>query len=119
MKAVIQFILGIDEEVSAEVRLTRSRDGSTGTATFYFEKPNILNKSMSDTGDITGMFMIDEEGTLVTRDINARYINGRPQAVEAIYVMKNREAWDRFMRFMERYSSSNNLSFTKSNLSTI
>lgn len=119
MKAVIQFILGINEEVSAEVRLTRSRDGSTGTATFYFDQPNILNKNISQTGDITGMFMIDEEGTLITRDVNARYINGKPQSIEAIYVMKNREAWDRFMRFMERYSSSNNLSFTKVNSSIL
>jgi photosystem II protein len=115
MNAVIQFITGIDEEVSAEVRLTRSRDGSTGTATFYFEQPNVLNRNMSQAGEITGMFMIDEEGTLITRDVNARYINGKPQAIEAVYVIKNREAWDRFMRFMERYSSSNNLSFTKSN----
>jgi photosystem II 13kDa protein len=115
MNAVIQFITGIDEEVSAEVRLTRSRDGSTGTATFYFEQPNVLNRNMSQAGEITGMFMIDEEGTLITRDVNARYINGKPQTIEAVYVIKNREAWDRFMRFMERYSSSNNLSFTKSN----
>jgi photosystem II protein len=119
MKAVIQFIQGIDEEVIAEVKLTRSRDGSTGTATFIFDQPTILDKTMSQTGDITGMFMLDEEGSLVTRDVNARYINGKPKSIEAIYIMKNREAWDRFMRFMERYSSSNNLSFTKSNSSII
>lgn len=119
MKTVIQFVQGIDEEVVAEVKLTRSRDGSTGTATFRFDQPTILDKNMSQAGDITGMFMIDEEGTLVTRDVNARYINGKPQAIEAIYIMKNREAWDRFMRFMERYSFSNNLSFTKSNSSTM
>lgn len=114
MKAVIQFIQGIDEEVIAEVKLTRSRDGSTGTATFLFDKPTILDKNMSKAGEITGMFLIDEEGTLSTREVNARYINGKPQAIEAVYIMKNREAWDRFMRFMERYSQSNNLTFTKS-----
>ena len=34
MEAKIQFITGLDENVLPDVRLTRSRDGSTGTATF-------------------------------------------------------------------------------------
>ena len=33
MDAKIQFIKGLDEKVLPDVRLTRSRDGSTGTAT--------------------------------------------------------------------------------------
>jgi photosystem II protein len=113
MKASIQFIQNIDEEVFAEVKLTRSRDGSTGTATFFFNKPNILNKNMSQAGEITGMFMVDEEGILITRDVYARYLNGKPQVIEAIYIMKNRDAWNRFMRFMDRYSYSNGLTFRK------
>ena len=47
MEAKIQFIRGLDEKVLPDVRLTRSRDGSTGTATFRFKNPNILDKSMS------------------------------------------------------------------------
>jgi photosystem II protein len=50
--------------------------------------------------------------TLETRDVNARFVNGRPEAIESIYIMKSPEAWDRFMRFMERYGG-NNLAFTK------
>jgi len=37
--AQIQFSKGIEEEVVPDVRLTRSRDGSNGTATFYFQNP--------------------------------------------------------------------------------
>jgi photosystem II protein len=48
------------------------------------------------------MYLVDEEGTLETRDVNARFVNGRPEAIES-YIMKSPEAWDRFMRFMERY----------------
>lgn len=111
--AVIQFIKGIDEPVIPDVKLTRSRDGSTGTATFRFINPQILEVSMEDKGDITGMYMLDEEGELITRDVNAKFVNGKPQAIEAIYIIKNPENWDRFMRFMERYANENNLSFTK------
>jgi photosystem II protein len=61
------------------------------------------------------MYLIDKEGTLETRDVNARFLNGKPKAIEAIYIMKNPEAWDRFMRFMERYSEENGLRFAKAN----
>jgi|TARA_B110000444_G_scaffold253340_1_gene284044 photosystem II protein len=115
MIATIQFIKGLDEKVLPNVRLTRSRDGSTGTATFRFKDPNILDKSTAKEGEITGMYLIDSEGTLETRDVNAKFINGKPEAIEAVYIMRSPEAWDRFMRFMERYSESNGLVFTKAN----
>jgi photosystem II protein len=47
MEAKIQFIKGLNEKVLPDVRLTRSRDGSTGTATFRFKNPNILDKKHS------------------------------------------------------------------------
>ena len=53
MKAKIQFIKYIDEKVLPDVRLTRSRNGSTGTATFKFKNPNILNKNTAKKGEIT------------------------------------------------------------------
>jgi len=115
MKARIQFIKGLDEIILPDVRLTRSRDGSTGTATFIFKHPNILDKNTVKKGEITGMYLIDKEGGLETRDINARFINGKPEAIESIYIMKNPEAWDRFIRFMERYGETNGLVFTKAN----
>lgn len=113
MTAHIQFIKGINEKILPDIRLTRSRDGSTGTATFCFKNSNVLDKSLSLNGEITGMYMIDKEGVLETRDINVNFVNGKPQAVESIYIMKSSKDWDRFMRFMERYGKSNGLVFTK------
>ena len=57
--------------------------------------------------------MIDKEGILETRDINVNFVNGKPQAVESIYIMKSSQDWNRYMRFMERYGKSNDLVFTK------
>ncbi len=110
--AQIQFSRGIDEEVVPDVRLTRSKDGSNGTATFIFENPKAL--SDSTTEDVTGMYMIDEEGELVTREVKAKFINGKPAALEAYYLMKSTEEWERFMRFMERYAEEHDLGFSKS-----
>jgi len=110
--AQIQFSRGITEDVVPDVRLTRSRDGNQGTATFYFEKPKALDGT--NTEDITGMYMIDEEGEIVTREVKGRFVNGQPMALEAIVLMKSQGEWERFMRFMERYAEENDLGFNKS-----
>lgn len=105
--AQIQFSRGVTETVIPDVRLTRNRDGSRGTASFYFEKPDALMGSSIDS--ITGMYLIDEEGEIVTRDVKAKFINGQPEALEVFYVMNSSDAWDRFIRFMERYGEENGL----------
>nr|YP_009295892.1 photosystem II reaction center [Schimmelmannia schousboei]AOM64827.1 photosystem II reaction center [Schimmelmannia schousboei] len=111
--AVIQFITGVNETVVPDISLTRSRDGCTGTATFRFDDPDILKSSMEQQGDITGMYLKDEEGEIITRDVNAKFINGKPRGIESVYIIKSPDDWDRFMRFMERYCIDNNLKFTK------
>ena len=59
------------------------------------------------------MFLIDQEGTISTRDINAKFIQGKPKTIQATYIIKSSEAWDRFMRFMERYAEENELTFIR------
>jgi photosystem II 13kDa protein len=110
--AQIQFSRGVNEDAIPDVRLTRAKDGTNGTATFYFDKPNAL--SNNNTEDITGMYLIDEEGELTTREVKAKFVNGQPQALEATYIMKSTQDWDRFMRFMQRYAQENGLEFSKS-----
>ncbi|MBF2017422.1 MAG: photosystem II reaction center protein Psb28 [Rivularia sp. T60_A2020_040] len=110
--ATIQFSRGVNEEVIPEVRLTRSRSGDSGTATFIFTNPKILDEGSTD--EITGMYMVDEEGEIVTREVKGKFINGKAEALEAIYLMKSAEEWERFMRFMERYAQKNDLGLEKS-----
>jgi len=80
---------------------------------FIINSPNVFDASTATQGEVTGMFMIDDEGELSTTDVNARFANGKPQAIESTYVMKSPGDWDRFMRFMERYGEANGLGFTK------
>ena len=110
--AEIQFSRGITEDAIPDVRLTRSRDEQSGTATFYFDSPKVL--SSENTEDITGMYMIDEEGEIVTREVKGKFVNGKPEALEAVLILQSPSEWDRFMRFMERYSQENGLEFSKS-----
>jgi photosystem II protein len=100
------------EAVVPDVSLTRSRDGSTGTATFRFRGPSVLSlHNVWDNGLITGMWLRDNEGLLKTTDLEVKFGQGRPMELVAILVLKSRDEWDRFMRFMERYAEANGLSF--------
>jgi photosystem II protein len=110
--AQIQFAKGVTEEAVPDVKLTRSRSGDTGTATFYFDSPKILSNESTD--EITGMYLVDEEGEIITREVKGKFVNGKPTAVEAIIIMKSVEEWERFMRFMQRYAQEQGLEFTKS-----
>ncbi|KAH6813741.1 photosystem II reaction center PSB28 protein [Perilla frutescens var. frutescens] len=112
VKPTIQFIQGTDEQTIPDVKLTKSRDGTNGMAIFTFTEPSVFDSS-SVVGDITGFYMIDEEGVLQSVDVNARFVNGKPAGIEAKYVMRTPRDWDRFMRFMERYANANGLSFMK------
>ena len=112
IKPSIQFILGTDEQTVPDVRLTKSRDGTNGMATFIFDEPSLFDSS-GELGDITGFYMIDEEGVIQSVDVSAKFVNGRPARIEAKYIMRSPKDWDRFMRFMERYSSANGLQFVK------
>ncbi|WP_310428251.1 photosystem II reaction center protein Psb28 [Chamaesiphon sp. VAR_48_metabat_135_sub] len=109
--AQIQFSVGITEPVVPDVRLTKSRTGEQSTASFYFDKPAILGNDVTE--EVTGMYMLDEEGEIVTREVKAKFINGKPAALEVMYIMNSTAEWDRFMRFMERYSAANGLGFQK------
>ncbi|GMJ00758.1 photosystem II reaction center PSB28 protein [Hibiscus trionum] len=112
VKPKIQFIQGTDEQTIPDVRLTKSRDGTNGMAIFKFDQPSVFDSS-GEVGDITGFYMIDEEGVLQSVDVNAKFVNGKPAGIEAKYIMRTPRDWDRFMRFMERYSNENGLQFIK------
>ena len=109
--ATIQFFRGVDEPAVPEIRLTRSRDGRTGQAFFVFDQPAALLDQK--IGEIAGMLLIDEEGELISREVNARFINGNPSAIEATYIWKTEAAFERFMRFANRYAESHGLGYSE------
>ena len=109
--AKIQFYDGMDEPVVPEIRLTRSKDGTSGQAFFLFEKPQALSSITS--GEITGMSMIDSEGQISTKEVKVKFVDGDPIFLEAVYTWKNKNDFDRFMRFANSYAKSNGLGYSE------
>lgn len=105
--AEIQFSKGVKEEVVPQIKVTRSKTGNSGTATFYFEDPKILSKDSSD--EITGMYLVDDEGEIVSREVKGKFVNGEARAIEAVLIMKSEAEFERFVRFMDKYAEQNGL----------
>lgn len=120
-KARIQFVPGIDERVEPTVSMTRSaknqQDFFTGTATFWFQRASSLNLVNGDTL-ITGMCLLDDEGSITTTDVQAKFVRGRPTGIESVLVLSNPSEWNRFMRFMTRYAEEHGLQFTAATVDT-
>ena len=64
-------------------------------------------------GDITGMWMLDEEGEMVTREVNGKFVNGKASALEAVYSWKSEQDFERFMRFAQRYAEANGMGYSQ------
>ena len=109
--AEIQFSRGITEEVIPDIKVTRSKTGNSGTATFYFDDPQILSKESTD--EITGMYLIDDEGEIVSREVKGKFVNGEARAIEAVLIMKSVAEFERFVRFMNKYAEEHGLGLDK------
>ena len=105
--AEIQFARGVTEDTIPDVKVTRSKTGNSGTATFYFEDPQILKGESND--EITGLYLIDDEGEIVSREVKGKFINGEARAIEAVLVMKSVDEFERFVRFMNKYAEEHGL----------
>ena len=114
--AGISFYEGLYEPDVPDVKLTRSKDGENGVATFNFDKPSFFNCEREEDvpqGAITAMTMEDEEGEISTANVSARFVEGKPVGLLVRHEMRTPGEWDRFMRFMERYAEANGLGFAK------
>ncbi len=100
--AYIEFSSGI-KEIPTNVRVLKSKEGDRSSAIFRFEDPQ------GDTQNILKMTMVDEEGAIDCREVRAKFLNGEFKAIEVIYEMQTPAEWERFLRFMERFSAVNEM----------
>lgn len=119
IKPQIQFIFGFEEmTVPRRVRLTKSENGETGTATFLFFEPSVfsvfLDFPFGDSVIIKSMTLIWDKKKITTKDIKIYFKNGKPNVIRAILIFRNSKDWFNFLNFMSCYSKETGLSFTES-----
>jgi photosystem II reaction center protein Psb28 len=66
MSAYIEFLEGVKETTFPLVKLTKSKNKMTGTATFIFVYPSLFENYSFHSTDLNGMFLIYENKKIIT-----------------------------------------------------
>jgi photosystem II reaction center protein Psb28 len=114
MKPQIHFISGIEENtIPRRIRLTKSENGETGTATFIHVQPTVFSVFSSSNVIIKSMDLLWEKNKIRTYDINIFFKEGKPVIIRSILIFRNSAEWFNFLQFMNSYSKETGLSFTE------
>jgi photosystem II protein len=115
MNAKIEFIEGVKEKVLPIIKLTKSRNGKTGTGTFIFINPDILKSLQNSNSTLEGISLLWENQKMETKTIEIFFKKGKPFLIKAIFIFKNSKEWFKFLNFMNYYSKETGLLFTDKN----
>jgi photosystem II protein len=111
MNVRIEFIKDKKELALPIIKLTKSLNGKTGTASFVFIKPNLFSESIFSNDIISGMKLIWQDNQIETKDIEIFFKDGNPYLLKATLIFKNSKEWFRFLNFMTYYSKETGISF--------
>ncbi len=111
MNARIEFIRNKKELTLPIIKLTKSRNGKTGTATFIFIQPSLFISTNFKINSINGMYLLWENDKIETKDIEVFFKDGNPYLIKALLIFKNSKEWFHFFKFMNYYSKETGLSF--------
>ena len=112
MSVEIQFIKGISEKTLPIIKLTKSVNGKTGTATFLFIFPEIFEVAKSK--NLSAMHLLWDNKQMTTNQIFTIFKKGKPFLLKVIFIFKNENEWFNFLNFMNFYSKEIGLFFTES-----
>lgn len=113
MIAKLEFLPNLPEPGSPVIKLTKSRNGKTGTATFVFIRPLFFSVETTDYCPTEGLTLWLDSKRIQTRDVQVYFEKGKPFLVKAIFIFKNTEEWFFFLSFMKNYSQEMGLSFSE------
>jgi photosystem II protein len=109
----IEFLDGIKEVTLPLIKLTRSRNGKTGTATFIFIQPKLFCLLNTQKVSFDSISLVSSKPKIMSNDIILFFKEGQPFLLKAIFIFKNTTDWFTFLSFMREYSSESGLSFSE------
>ncbi len=113
MTVGIEFIKGYKEISLPVIKLTKSRNGQTGTATFIFIKPTLFQTFYSHKLTFDSLSLIFNKDIIQSKDITIFFKEGKPFLIKVIFLFKNSTEWFNFLKFMREYSKETGLSFSE------
>jgi photosystem II protein len=111
MSIQIEFLDNVKETTLPIIKLTKSINGKTGTATFIFIKPTIFKHFFLQKDIIKKLTLVCETKKISTTDLTLFFEKGEPYLIKAIFIFKNSSEWFDFLNFMNFYSKETGLLF--------
>jgi photosystem II protein len=115
MTVKIQFFNGINEEQIPIIRLTKSQDKTTGTATFLFVFPSVFKTTIwiENKEALKKVSLHYKNKEIITNHISLYFYKGKPFLIKCIFLFKNYRDWFNFLNLMYTYSKETGLYFSK------
>lgn len=111
MSIEIQIFSGKKEETFPFIKLTKSMNGKTGTATFLFIQPTSFTHFFFEQNQIESISLIRNETKIETKDIAIFFQNGKPFLLKTVFLFTNSNEWFDFLNFMNHYSKEKGFFF--------
>ncbi len=112
----VQFIDGLDEEIS-EISLRKRRNSSTKIVILIFERLQAMEKGRSFTNRIDTLYLRDEEGEIQVTPSGIKFFFADDDdfaKAECSFEVNSEAAFERVMRFFNRYAEANGFEFQPS-----
>lgn len=114
----IEFFAGVPEELS-DVRLRRDRQtGENSVKMTFVNIKAVKGVNSFANASFNDICLVDSEGTISIEPKSSKLFwkdkgdDEELAKIEIIFEVGSNDHWDRFMRFMERYSQANGWEFT-------
>lgn len=111
MNCCIEIIKGVNEKTLPIIKLTKSKNGKTGTATFLFFISLINLKNYSIFNSIDKVSLIYKETKIISKKIVLFFREGKPFLLKITFIFKTQNEWFDFFKFIFIYSKENSLMF--------
>lgn len=93
------------------VKLTRSLNKKTGTATFLFFQPFSFQEILNNKKEIYRIWLLKDDKKIPSHRIEIFFQYSKPLFLKAIFVFKSSQDWLEFLNFMSSYSKENGFLF--------
>jgi photosystem II Psb28-2 protein len=117
MSVSVQFIQGLDEEISG-ISLRKRRDTGTKMVVLFFERVAAIEKGRSFVNQVDKLFLRDEEGEIQVspNGIKFTFVDDDTLSQAECSFDVHSEAWERVMRFFHRYADVHGFEFSEPNV---
>lgn len=113
MKVSIEFFSNIIETSLPIIRLTKSKNKATGTATFLFIRPKTFDSLKFSSLTIQEISLVFDKRKIKTNHMKVFFFQGKPFLIKGIFLLKNSKEWFDFLTFMQYYCRETGLTFTE------